>query len=219
MPAITCTSLTKTFHQSPVVEDITLEIEEGTLTGVMGEDGAGKTTLLKLLTGLLRPTSGTSTLFDTDVTRNPARALEGVGCLVGEPAFYQEFTAQKNLELFGSLAQTDPGEVIDLLGITFQSTRVQYLPPTMKKLLGIAAAFLGEPKLLILDEPLALSPSNRDNVKNLLKEQKEKGNTVLFTTCVPTDVKELATYGVILREGKAVSQGVPKNLDFKGVNP
>ncbi|MBU7024457.1 MAG: ABC transporter ATP-binding protein [Theionarchaea archaeon] len=219
MPAITCTSLTKIFHQSPVVEDITLEIEEGTITGVMGEDGAGKTTLLKLLTGLLKPTSGTSTLFDTDVTRNPAKALQGVGCLVGEPAFYQEFTAQKNLELFASLAQTDPGEVIDLLGITFQSTRVRYLPPTMKKLLGIAAAFLGKPKLLILDEPLALSPSNRDYVKNLLKEQKEKGNTILFTTCVPDDVKELATYGVILREGKAVSQGVPKKLDFKGVNP
>jgi ABC-type multidrug transport system ATPase subunit len=219
MPAITCTSLTKIFHQDPVVEDITLEAEEGTITGIIGEDGAGKTTLLKLLTGLLKPTSGTSKLFDTDVTRNPARALEGVGCLVGEPAFYQEFTAQKNLELFASLAQTDPGEVIDLLGITFPSTRVRYLPPTLKKLLGIAAAFLGEPRLLILDEPLILNPSTRDHVKNLLKEQKEKGNTVLFTTCVPADVKELATHGMVLREGKTVSQGVPKELDFKGVNP
>jgi ABC-2 type transport system ATP-binding protein len=219
MPAITCTSLTKIFHQSPVVEDITLEVGEGTITGIIGEDGAGKTTLLKLLTGLLRPTSGTSRLFDTDVTRSPARALEGVGCLVGEPAFYQEFTAQKNLELFASLAQRDPGEVIDLLGITFQSTRVRYLPSSMKKLLGIAAAFLGEPRLLILDEPLVLSPSARDRVKTLLKDQKEKGNTIFFTTCVPADVKELATHGVVLKEGKVVSQGVPKDLDFKGVNP
>ncbi|MGC1122027.1 MAG: ABC transporter ATP-binding protein [Candidatus Methanofastidiosia archaeon] len=219
MPAITCTSLTKIFDQNPVVDDITLEVEGGTITGIAGEDGAGKTTLLKLLTGLLRPTSGTSTLFDTDVTRNPARALEGVGCLVGEPAFYQDFTAQKNLELFAALAQTDPDGVIDLFGITFQSTRVRYLPSTMKKLLGIAAAFLGEPRLLILDEPLVLNPSARDHVKKLLKEQKEKGNTILFTTCNPADVKELATYGAVLKEGKAVSQGAPKDLDFKGVNP
>ncbi|MBU7015483.1 MAG: ATP-binding cassette domain-containing protein [Theionarchaea archaeon] len=219
MPAITCTSLTKIFDKNPVVDDITFEVEEGAIAGIVGDDGAGKTTLLKLLTGLLRPSSGTCTLFDTDVTRSPARALKGVGCLVGEPAFYEEFTAQKNLELFAALAQVDSDGVTDLLGITFKSTRVRYLTPAMKKLLGIAVAFLAEPKLLILDEPLNLNASAQGLVKKLLKEQKEKGNTILFTTGIPADVKELATYGVVLKEGKAVSQGAPKTLDFKGVNP
>ena len=219
MSAITCTSLTKTLDKNSVVDDITFEVEEGTIAGILGEDGAGKTTLLKLITGLLKPTSGTCTLFDADVTRNPAKALKGVGCMVGEPAFYQDLTAQKNLELFAALFQTGPDEVIDLLDITFPSTKVRYLSSTMKRLLGIAAALLGEPRLLILDEPLALTPSFRDHVKNLLKEQKEKGNTVLVTTCIPADLKELASYGVVIREGKPVSQGAIKNLDLKGVNP
>ncbi len=192
MAAITCESITKTFKTTTVLNDITLTVEEGTRLGVVGPEGSGKTTLLKLMTGLLRPTSGSCKLFDKNVLKDPEDALKNVGCLVGEPALYGDFTAEENLHLFGNLLKADPEETMKAAGITFGSTRVKHLTPSMRKHLAIAVALLGKPRLLLLDEPLTLlDEPTKAHIKTLLSE-KGKELTILFTTPSPKEVKDLA---------------------------
>jgi len=215
MAAITCESVTKTFKETPVLHDITMEVEENTIFGVLGPDGSGKTTLLRLLTGLLKPTSGSLHLFDIDVSKDTVHALQGVGCLVGEPAFYRNFTAEENLHLFADLLGADADEVVQSCGITFQSTLVNYLTYTQKKQLAIATALLGNPRLLLLDEPVSnLDAAVRSQVKNLLQSEAEKETTIFFTTSNLHDIKDLAAHALILKEGEPTACGPVKTLDL-----
>lgn len=214
MAAITCESVTKTFKEKSVLHNITIEVEENTTFGVLGPDGSGKTTLLSLMTGLLKPTSGSVCLFDVNVSKDPAQALQGVGCLVGEPAFYN-VTAEKNLQLFADLLGADADEVLQLTGITFGSTPVNYLTYTQKKQLALAVALLGNPRLLLLDEPLTgLSAVIHSQIKTLIQSQAEQETTILFTTPNPQDIKDLATDAVVLKEGEVMSQGPVTTLDL-----
>jgi ABC-type multidrug transport system ATPase subunit len=212
MAAITCEGLTKMFKKATVLDDITMEIEEGALYGVLGADGAGKTTLLKLLTGLLKPTSGSCLLFGKNVTKDPAKALQNVGCLVGDPAFYQNYTAEQNLQLFADLLGVNGGEILESAGITYGSSKIEHLTYSMKKQLGVAVALLGAPQLLLLDEPLTyLDTATRNQVKTVLQDQ-AKEKTILFTTNTAEDIKEVATEAVILKKGEIAAKGPVKTL-------
>ena len=214
MAAIKCESLTKTFRDVTVLHDITLEVEENTLFGLLGSDGSGKTTLLKLLTGLLKPTSGSCHLFDVDVSKSPESALQDTGCLVGEPAFYRNFTAKENLTLFADLMGVDAeSDFIE----HFNDVKGVHLTRGMKKQLGIALALLGNPRLLILDEPLTyLDADVRTDVIHLLKSEEK---TIFFTTCNPQDIQDLAQESCLIKNGEITAGGPAKtvSLDKKEV--
>lgn len=213
MVAIKCEKLTKKFKEATILQDITMEVQESSLYGFLGQDGSGKTTLLKLWTGLLKPTSGSCTLFDKDISEDPAQVLQGVGCLVGEPAFYEHLTAEENLHLFADLLGADAGEVLQSTDITFGSTRINHLTPGMKKQLAIALALLGHPRLLLLDEPLTdLDSATRTRIITLLSAEAEKGTTVFFTTSTPQDIKDLAKEASILKDTTIAAQGPVKTL-------
>ncbi|MBU7045113.1 MAG: ATP-binding cassette domain-containing protein [Theionarchaea archaeon] len=206
MAAIKCESLTKTFKNITVLHDINLEVEENTHFGLLGPDGSGKTTLLRLLTGLYKPTSGSCSLFDEDA-RNPESALQKTGCLVGEPAFYEDFTAEELLHLFANLLQTEVD--IESTGITFKEKKGKNLTPAMKKQLAIAIALLGDPRLLLLDEPLTgLDTQARTRVKKMLQSKE----TLFFTTNNPQDIEELATEAAIIQKGEITHQGAVATL-------
>jgi ABC-type multidrug transport system ATPase subunit len=206
MSFITCKELTKTFKEKKVLDDISFNVEEGTHYGVLGPDNSGKTTLLKIITGLYRPTTGVVTLFDTNVTKTPHEALEKTGCLVGEPSFYPNFTVQYNIELFAHLLDADPEKVIETTGITFTDVKVNTLTYDKKKILGIAVALLGDPELLILDEPLAFTnPAVRDTIKTVLMSQPKI--TILFTSTNPEDIKDMAQKAAILKSGRISNKG------------
>lgn len=206
MAAIKCESLTKTFKNITVLHDINLEVEENTHFALLGPDGSGKTTLLRLLTGLYKPTSGSCSLFDEDA-RNPESALQKTGCLVGEPAFYEDFTAEELLHLFANLTQTEVD--IESTGITFKEEKGRNLTPAMKKQLGIAIALLGDPRLLLLDEPLTgLDTQARTRVKKMLQSKE----TLFFTTNNPQDIEELATEAAIIQKGEITHQGAVATL-------
>ena len=207
MAAIKCESLTKTFRNVTVLHDITLDIEENTLFGVLGPDGSGKTTLLKLLTGLLKPTSGSCHLFDVDVSKSPESALQDAGCMVGDPAFYRNFTAQEILTLFADLLGVDADN--DFIE-PFNDVRGEHLTRGMKKQLGIALALLGNPRLLILDEPLIyLDADVRPKIIDLLKSEEK---TIFFTTCNPHDIQDLAREGCLIKNGEITARGPAKKL-------
>jgi ABC-type multidrug transport system ATPase subunit len=206
MAAIKCESLTKTFRNITVLHDINLEVEENTHFGLLGPDGSGKTTLLRLLTGLYKPTSGSCSLFDEDA-KNPESALQKTGCLVGEPAFYEDFTAEELLHLFADLLQTEVD--IESTGITFKEVKGKNLTLAMKKHLGIAIALLGNPRLLLLDEPLTgLDTQARTQVKTMLQSKE----TLFFTTNNPQDIEELATEAAIIQKGEITHQGAVATL-------
>ena len=206
MAAIKCESLTKTFKNITVLHDINLEVEENTHFGLLGPDGSGKTTLLRLLTGLYKPTSGSCSLFDEDA-RNPESALQKTGCLVGEPAFYEDFTAEELLHLFANLLQTEVD--IESTGITFKEEKGKNLTLAMKKQLAIAIALLGDPRLLLLDEPLTgLDTQARTRVKTMLQSKE----TLFFTTNNPQDIEELATEAAIIQKGEITHQGAVATL-------
>lgn len=212
MSLITCNELTKTIKKKPVLEDISFQVEKGTHYGVLGPDASGKTTLLKIITGLFGPTEGEVTLCDIDVTKSPHIALKNTGCLVGEPSFYQNFTVQENIELFANLLGADFEKVIETTGIAFTDVKVSTLTYDMKKILGIAIALLGDPELLILDEPLACTtPATRDTIKTILMSQ-PKDVTILFTSSTPQDIKDMADRAVILEKGKVINEGTVSQL-------
>ncbi len=214
MAAIRCESVTKKFKEMTVVRDITMNVEENAIFGVLGLDSSGKTTLLKLLTGLLKPTSGSIHLFDRNVSKNPVQALQGVGCLVGEPAFYENFTAEENLYMIANLLDTEADEVIESVGITFENVLVRNLTRAMRKQLAIAAALVGNPRLLLLDEPLAnLAAQTRSKILTLLSELEE--TTILFTTYSPEDIKDLAEEAVVLKKGEIAALGSVSKLDLR----
>lgn len=215
MNALSCNNLTKKSGDTVVLDDITLDIDEALFYGILGDDGAGKTTLLKLISGLLRPTSGTCTLFGKDVLKDQPAALRDVGCLVGEPAFYDYLTAGENLNYFGSLLHTDISPLTESLSLTFTDTYPKHLTTCMKYQLGIALALLGSPRLVVLDEPFSfLTDSVRSSMFTFLRKRVADGMTVVFTTTNTREIIELATEGAVLSQGKIISRGPGSTLDF-----
>ena len=194
------------------MKNITVHVEEAAVFGLLGPDGSGKTALLKVMTGLFKPTSGSCFLFGKNVSKNAAHALEHVGCLVGEPAFYTYYTATETLNLFADLLGAPKDEVkLESLGILFGHLPGKYFTFQMKKHLGIALALLGAPRLLLLDEPLTnLDATARTQIKDILQSEAEKKTTIFFTTCNPQDIKDLATTGALLQEGEITAKGPVK---------
>ena len=222
MAAITCESLTKSFKTVTVLNNITLEVEEKTLFGFLAPENSGKTTLMSMLTGILKPTSGSCCLFDINVLKSPEKALQNVGCLVGEPAFYQGFTAEENVHLFAGLTKTDAVKAMEAVNMTFGSVRAEHLTPGMNRQLGMAVALLGSPSLLLLDEPLKdLGPADRSRMISLLKEKAEEETTTFFTTSSLADVKDMATEAAVLKGGEITAQGPAETVSAKDleVNP
>jgi ABC-2 type transport system ATP-binding protein len=217
MAAITCESVTKIFKPVTVLDDITLNVEENTIFGVFSPDSSGKTTLTRLLTGLLKPTSGLVSLFDENVSKNPEKALEHTGCLVGEPVFYERFTAGQILQWVARLVDANADDVKESTRITFDAVKTEHLTRAMKKQLGIALALLGNPRLLLLDEPLtALPPAVRTQIIQLLQS---KETTIFYTTSNPDDIKELATEAAVLQQGKITLQGSAQTLNLEEMEP
>jgi len=214
--AITCDALTKKFKERTVLNNITFKVREATVFGLLGPDGSGKTTLIKMLTGLIIPTSGSCSLYHHNVSKDTVQALQKVGCVVGEPAFYQHMTAKENLQLFAGLLKSESGsestdidmdELLESAGITFGDIPARHLTRSMKKQLGIVLALLGNPRLLLLDEPLTGDRHTRAHIQNVLQSEAEKKTTVFFTTYNPADIKELAAQGAVLEKGEITAQG------------
>ncbi len=226
--AVTCDALTKKFKEATILNNITLKVREATVFGLLGPDGSGKTTLIKVLTGLITPTSGSCALYHHNVTKDPVQALRNVGCVVGEPSFYPHMTAKENLQLFSHLVKSksesestiDIDELLESAGITFGDILTKHLSLGMKKQLGVVLALLGNPRLLLLDEPLTGDRHTRTHIQSLLQSEVKKKTTIFFTTYSPADIKELAAQGAVLEKGEITAQGPVDTLpldQFMGV--
>ena len=214
--------LVKRYGEILAVDHIDLNVRTGDVYGFLGPNGAGKTTTLRMALGLIVPTEGTVELFGRDPLREGARALEGVAGFVEAPRFYPYLSARKNLELLAALdgdgARSRIDEVLEIVELTPRAPhRVGGFSHGMRQRLGIAAALLRRPRLLILDEPATgLDPAGMRDMRLLIRRLADEGITVLLSSHQLPEVQELCDRVAIVDSGRVVYEGALADLRRQG---
>jgi ABC-2 type transport system ATP-binding protein len=214
--------LVKRYKEVLAVDHIDLNVRAGDVYGFLGPNGAGKTTTLRMALGLITPSEGSVELFGRDPMRQGARALQGVAGFVEAPRFYPYLSAHKNLELLAALDGDDARERIDeVLAIVELAPRAGHrvggFSHGMKQRLGIAAALLRRPRLLILDEPATgLDPAGMRDMRLLIRRLADDGITVLLSSHQLPEVQELCDRVAIVESGRVVYEGALADLRRQG---
>ncbi len=214
--------LVKRYKEVLAVDHIDLNVHAGDVYGFLGPNGAGKTTTLRMALGLIMPTEGTVELFGRNPIREGARALEGVAGFVEAPKFYPYLSARKNLELLAALdgggARERIPEVLDVVELSPRAEhRVGGYSHGMRQRLGIAAALLRRPRLLILDEPATgLDPAGMRDMRALIRRLADQGITVLLSSHQLPEVQELCDRVAIVDRGRVVYEGALADLRRQG---
>lgn len=209
---IKTTNLTKSFKGNRVVDRLNLSIEKGEIYGFLGPNGAGKTTTIRMLLGLMKPSSGGIELFGENVKGNHLKALKKIGSLVESPSYYGHLTARENLEAVRKILQVPKSridEVLKIVRLTKDADRaVKGYSLGMKQRLGIASAILGNPELLILDEPTnGLDPSGIHEIRDLIKRMpQDYGITILISSHLLSEIDQMATKVGIISKGIMIFQ-------------
>jgi ABC-2 type transport system ATP-binding protein len=209
--------LVKRYGDIVAVDGVDLTVQPGDVYGYLGPNGAGKTTALRMMLGLIRPTAGSVRLFGREPLAS-VRALEGVAGFVEEPRFYPYLSAQKNLELLaafdGAGAAGRIGEVLDVVELADRARdRVGGYSHGMRQRLGIAAALLRKPRLLLLDEPTTgLDPGGMRDIRMLIRRLALEGITVLLSSHQLAEVEEVCNRVAIIRSGRIVFEGALDDL-------
>ncbi|MFZ1992858.1 MAG: ATP-binding cassette domain-containing protein [Solirubrobacteraceae bacterium] len=214
---IQANSLTKDYGGRIAVRDVSFRCEPGTVTGFLGPNGAGKSTTLKMLCGLAQPSSGHASVLSVPFVElpNPGRR---VGVLIDASA---QHSGRRGAEVLGTSAQlmgVDPGRVESMLEVVGLDTtaarkRVGQYSLGMRQRLGIAHALLGDPEVLILDEPAnGLDPEGMRWMRGLLTDFAARGGTVLLSSHLLHEVQATADRLVVIARGEIVAQGTPSQL-------
>ncbi|MGY2700558.1 MULTISPECIES: ABC transporter ATP-binding protein [unclassified Nocardioides] len=212
-PVVSAQGLTKTYGALSAVDHVDLEVGAGDVYGLLGPNGAGKTTFMRMLFGLIRPDSGEISVSGVPVQPEPRRALAEVAGFVEAPRFYPYLSGRKNLELLGRL---DGGlrpqrinevlEVVDLFDR--RDSRVREYSYGMVQRLGVAAALMRDPRLLVLDEPTnGLDPAGIRDMRNLIHRLVDTGLTILLSSHHMVEVDEICTRVAIMRRGRLAYDG------------
>jgi ABC-2 type transport system ATP-binding protein len=194
------------------VAGLDLAVPEGGVFGFLGPNGAGKTTTIRCLLGLVQPSGGRMRLLGADVPRRLADVIGGVGSIVETPTLYPRFTARRNLELLARLAglgRGRVGEILERVGLGGREDElVRGYSLGMKQRLGIGAALLKDPRLLILDEPAnGLDPAGIVEVRDLIRGLGREGRTVFVSSHLLSEVQQTCDAVAILSRGRLVTQG------------
>jgi ABC-2 type transport system ATP-binding protein len=204
------------------VDGVSFDIYKGEVFGLLGPNGAGKTTTIKMITGLLRPTSGSVYVNGVDVDKKPMEALSNIGTvLAGDRSIYWKLTGRENLEYFAALYGCDKKEtkkrtekVLDRLGLTEKADElVEKFSTGMKQKVALGKALIPEAPVLLLDEPtLGLDPQSALNLREIILDIKKEGRTVLLTTHYMEEADFLCDRIAIVDGGKIIALDTPENL-------
>jgi ABC-2 type transport system ATP-binding protein len=217
--AITARGIRKSFGEHTVLDDVDLEVDQGTIFALLGPNGAGKTTIVRILSTLLKADAGTARVAGFDVARHPAKVRESIS-LTGQFAAVDEIlTGRENLVLVARLRHLkDPGTIADDLLDRFSLTdaaarKVSTYSGGMRRRLDIAMSLIGNPRVIFLDEPTTgLDPQARIEVWQAVKHLAEHGTTVLLTTQDLDEAEQLADRIAILHEGRIIVNGTLTEL-------
>jgi ABC-2 type transport system ATP-binding protein len=210
-PAVVAKELTKRFGDRLAVDSIDIELPAGVVSGFVGPNGAGKTTTIQMLLGLIRPTSGTAEVLGHPIS-DPAAYLPRVGALIEAPSFYPTLSGRHNLEVLTRLARIDPARIMEVLALVELGDRAGDLVRSysfgMKQRLGVAAALLPEPELVILDEPTnGLDPAGIREIRALLRSLADRGITVFVSSHLLAEIEVICDHLVMIDRGHIVFQG------------
>jgi ABC-2 type transport system ATP-binding protein len=214
--AIRSSGLSKVYGGVRAVDGLDLDVPRGSITGFVGPNGAGKTTTIRMLLGLVRPSAGSAEVLGVDVS-NPAGYLPRVGSLIEGPAFHPALSGRRNLEVLaslGGLARARVDETLEIVGLTDRA-RDQYRTYSlgMKQRLGVAAALLPDPELVVLDEPAnGLDPAGIIEMRALLRSLRDRGTTVFVSSHLLGEVEQIADWLVLLHHGRLLFQGAITDL-------
>lgn len=195
------------------VNKVSLNIPRNSVYGLLGPNGAGKSTTLKMLTGILKPTSGMVTLNGRPWNR---KALNEMGALIEMPPLYENLTARENLKVRTTLLGLPDDrmdEVLEVVRLTDTGKkRAGQFSLGMKQRLGIASALLNHPKLLILDEPTnGLDPIGMEELRELIRSFSGKGMTVILSSHILSEVQQVADHIGIIAQGVLGYEGQLRN--------
>jgi len=214
--AISVRDLSKKYGERMAVSHINFEVPLGTVCGFVGPNGSGKTTTMRMLLGLISHTGGNGQVLDASIDE-PAKYLSQVGAMIEGPAFYPALTGAENLRVLATLGGFPQERVQTLLNQVGLGDRAKSKYKTyslgMKQRLGIAAALLPNPKLLMLDEPTnGLDPEGIQEVRALLRSLADNGTTVFVSSHLLSELEIISDYLVMLRKGEVVFAGKIEEL-------
>ncbi len=211
--AVETQGLTKRFGATLAVNGVDLLIPRGCAFGYLGPNGAGKTTLIRVLLGLTRADSGTMSLLGQPVPRHRDVALARVGAIVDEPRFHNHLSGRQNLLLLAAAREPAAREriepALERVGIAQRADdRVAKYSMGMRQRLGVAACLLGDPELLILDEPMnGLDPAGMHEMRDMIRSLVAEGRTVVLSSHLLDEVERTCDAVAIVDRGSVVQQG------------
>jgi len=217
--ALRLDDLCKSYGRILAVDHLSLEVRAGEMVGFLGPNGAGKSTSLYMTTRLVHPSGGKIEIFGHNVWGNFKSAIRNVGTMVETPSFYEYLSARKNLELMGRLrGNADGKEIADILERTGlserQNDKVATYSHGMKQRLGLGMALLGQPRLLVLDEPTnGMDPEGTREILSFLQEKvKNDGLTVFISSHLLYEIEEYCDRVFVINRGHLVSSGKVKEI-------
>jgi ABC-2 type transport system ATP-binding protein len=214
--ALSVTGLTKRYGGRTAVDALDIELPSGVVAGFVGPNGAGKTTTMAMLLGLVRPTAGSGTVLGASIDR-PDAYLSRVGALIESPAFYPSLSGIENLRVFATVGGhgTEPiRALLETVGLEDRGEdRYRSYSLGMKQRLGIAAALLGDPDLLILDEPAnGLDPQGVREMRSLISHLAGSGRTVLVSSHDLSELEQVCSWLILIDTGRSLYQGPTRDL-------
>lgn len=214
--AIEVDALSKRYGSRLAVDEISFRIPRGVICGFVGPNGSGKTTTIRMLLGLISPSQGEAHVLGESIA-HPERYLHKVGALIEGPAFYPPLSGEDNLKALAELGGLDQEQIPSLLeqvGLTDRGgDKFKSYSLGMKQRLGIAAALLPSPELLILDEPTnGLDPAGIHEMRKLLRSLADAGITIFVSSHLLSELEQIADHLVVLREGKVLFYGSSQEL-------
>lgn len=215
--------LTKTYKSGRGAFDIDLSIESGQVLALLGPNGAGKTTIMKAATGLIMMDHGTVTIGGQDIKESYELSMKQTGTLIGKVASYEYMTAFQNLKIkanYLGLADEEIDHVLSLVGLlTYKDEKTRVFSTGMKQRLGIASALLGNPKVLILDEPLSgMDIDGKRTVRQLLQDLVEnQQKTILISSHMIHEIESVYTNLAIIQDGRIIAQATKDQLRQEGL--
>ncbi|MBA4392648.1 MAG: bacitracin ABC transporter ATP-binding protein [Desulfobacca sp.] len=216
-------NLTKRYKNRLAVDHLNIQVRRGDIFGFLGPNGAGKSTTIRMILHLIFPSEGDVEIFGVSLKKARHRALEKVGAIVENPAFYNHLSAFRNLEILGGLQQTltshEIMEQLERVGLADRAhDQVKTYSHGMNQRLGLALALLKEPQLVILDEPTTgLDPQGMKEVRDLIRElSREQGITVFLSSHLLYEVEMIATQMAVIHQGKLCVEGSVQDLLKQG---
>lgn len=219
-PLLQTVNLTKKYGNFTALDQVSIQLEKGNIYGIIGQNGAGKTTLMRLLAGLSMPTTGNIILMNKKNIRDVHKARKNIGTMIEYPSIIPYMTAKENLQLHKKLRKIDEkdceNELLRLVGLSEnEKKKAKDFSLGMKQRLGIAITLLGNPQLLILDEPMnGLDPVGVTEIRKLLLELcQERDMTILISSHNLPELYQIATQYIIIEKGRILKSMSSDELD------